>query len=218
MCKNLQYYFESVYFKELHKDQSYNWPTTYGAGAAVVSTITSVNTELSSLGKQPTFGGDTTCFPAKSWHVRNERRNSILMTHHHPDLGCPSDWLKQVSYRGTTNQKPTQIWVVTRHQYGILRSFLRRHFAGKPAVVSRNVSYFLKLQIRLPLTVASSPSGWAIAWYALGETQIGMLNLWPRTVTEMSWWDTSRSIRGRSLILQIKTDIIFIFLYSTWEG
>ena len=67
------------------------------------------------------------------------------MTHHHPDLGCASDWLKQVSYRGTTNQKPTQIWVVTRHQYGILRSFLRRHFTGKPAVVSRNVSYFLKL-------------------------------------------------------------------------
>ena len=181
------------------------------SGGAVVSTITSVNTELSSLRKQPTFGGATTCFPAKSWHVRNERRNSILMTHPLPDLGCPSDWLKQVSYRGTTNQKHTQIWVVTCHQYGILRSFLRRHFAGKPAVVSRNVSYFLKLQIRLPLTVASSPSGWAIAWYALGETQIGMLNLWPRTVTEMSWWDTSRSIRGRSLILQIKTDIIFIF-------
>ena len=113
MCKNLQYYFESVHFKELHKDQSYNWPTTYGAGAAVVSTITSVNTELSSLRKQPTFGGATTCFPANSWHVRNERRNSILMTHHHPDLGCPSDWLKQVSYRGTTNQRPTQIWVVS---------------------------------------------------------------------------------------------------------
>ena len=105
MCENLQYYFESVYFKELHKDQSYNWPITYGAGAAVVSTITSVNTELSSLRKQPTFGGATTCFPAKSWRVRNERRNSILMTHHHPDLGCASDWLKQVSYRGTTNQK-----------------------------------------------------------------------------------------------------------------
>ena len=141
MCKNLQYYFESVYFKELHKDQSYNWPTTYGAGVAVVSTITSVNTELSSLRKQPTFRGATTCFPAKSWHVRNERRNSILMTHPLQDLGCPSNWLKQVSYRGTTNQRPTQIWVVTRHQYGILRSFLRRHFTGKPAVVSRNVSY-----------------------------------------------------------------------------
>ena len=35
--ENRQY--ESVYFKELHKDQGYNWPTTYRAGAAVVSTI-----------------------------------------------------------------------------------------------------------------------------------------------------------------------------------
>ena len=29
------------YFKELHKDQEYNWLTTYRAGAALVSTITS---------------------------------------------------------------------------------------------------------------------------------------------------------------------------------
>ena len=43
-------------------------------------------------------------------------------------------------------QRPVQwvlhIWVVTRHQYGILRSFLRRHFAGKPVVVSPNVGCF----------------------------------------------------------------------------
>ena len=39
MCENLHY--ESVYFKELHNDQEYYWPTIYWAGAAVVSTITS---------------------------------------------------------------------------------------------------------------------------------------------------------------------------------
>ena len=27
----------------------------------------------------------------------NERRNSILMTRHYPDLGSASDWLKQIS-------------------------------------------------------------------------------------------------------------------------
>ena len=33
----------------------------------------------------------TTGFPIK-WHLRNECRNSILMTHPYPDLGCASDW------------------------------------------------------------------------------------------------------------------------------
>ena len=33
----------NVYFKELHNDQEYYWPTTYRAWAAVVSTITIIN-------------------------------------------------------------------------------------------------------------------------------------------------------------------------------
>ena len=41
MCKNLHY--ESVYFKELHNQQEYYWPTIYKTEAAVVSTITSNN-------------------------------------------------------------------------------------------------------------------------------------------------------------------------------
>ena len=41
MCENLHY--ESVYFKELHNEQEYYWPTIYRAGTAVVSTITSNN-------------------------------------------------------------------------------------------------------------------------------------------------------------------------------
>ena len=39
MCENLHY--ESAYFKELHNEQEYYWPTIYRAAAAVVSTITS---------------------------------------------------------------------------------------------------------------------------------------------------------------------------------
>ena len=42
MCENLHY--ESVYFKELHNDQEYYWPTICRAGVAVASTITSSNT------------------------------------------------------------------------------------------------------------------------------------------------------------------------------
>ena len=40
MCETLPY--ESVYFKELHNEQEYYWPSIYRAGAAVVSTITSI--------------------------------------------------------------------------------------------------------------------------------------------------------------------------------
>ena len=42
--------------------------------------------EMFSLRKQPTFSDATTGFPAK-WRLRNECRNSVLMTRHYPDLG-----------------------------------------------------------------------------------------------------------------------------------
>ena len=32
------------------------------------------------------------------WRLRNERRISILMTRHYPDLGSTSKWLKQISH------------------------------------------------------------------------------------------------------------------------
>ena len=48
---------------------------------------------LNSLRIQPTFGDSSTGFPAK-WRLRNERKNSILMTRHYSDLGSASDWLK----------------------------------------------------------------------------------------------------------------------------
>ena len=45
----------------------------------------------SSLRKQPTFSDAATGFPTK-WCLRKERRNSILMTRHCPELGSASDW------------------------------------------------------------------------------------------------------------------------------
>ena len=71
-----------------------------------------------SLRKQPTFGNATTGFPAKR-RLRNERRNSILMTCHYPDLGSASDWSCRVGNLFQPITSTTQIWVVTRHQYGI---------------------------------------------------------------------------------------------------
>ena len=62
----------------------------------------------------------------------------MLITCDYPDLGSgtPSDWIKQISNQSVTL---TQIWVVTRHRYGmsgLARSRLRRHFAGKTPVAS----------------------------------------------------------------------------------
>ena len=61
-----------------------------------------------SLRKQPTFRDATTGFPAK-WRLRNECRNSILMTRHYPDLGIASDWLNQISHTARPIRSTTQI-------------------------------------------------------------------------------------------------------------
>ena len=69
-------------------------------------------------------------FPAK-WHLRNERRNSILMTRHYPDLDSASDWLNQISHAARPFSSSIQIWVVTRHQYGISALVFRTSFGGE---------------------------------------------------------------------------------------
>ena len=91
-----------------------------------------------SLRKQPTFRDATTGFFAK-WRLRNERRNSILMTRHYPDLVNASYWLNQISLATRPIRSIPQIWVVSRHQYEISALVLQRHFGEKPVVASRNV-------------------------------------------------------------------------------
>ena len=58
-------------------------------------------------------------FPSK-WHLRNERRNSILMTCHYP-----AAW----PIRSTT-----QTWVVTHHQYWISALVSQTSFGGETIV------------------------------------------------------------------------------------
>ena len=67
-----------------------------------------------SLRKQSTFGDATTGFPVK-WRLRSERRNSILMTRHYPDLGSASDWFNQISRAARPIKGTTRIWKVKRH-------------------------------------------------------------------------------------------------------
>ena len=81
-------------------------------------------------------------FPAK-WRLRNERRNSILMTRHYTDLGGVSDWLKRISCAARQIRSTSQIRVVTRHEYRIFPIVPeRRHFAGKPVIASRVSAVF----------------------------------------------------------------------------
>ena len=74
--------------------------------------------EIINLRKQPTFRDATSGFPAK-WRQRNERRNSILVTRHDPDLFSTSDWSCREGMFLQPIRSTIQIWVVVRHQYGI---------------------------------------------------------------------------------------------------
>ena len=74
-------------------------------------------------------------FPAKGC-LRNERKNSIFMTCHYPDLSV-SDWLKQISHavrpiRSVDKGSDTSsVW-----------NFCARSFALKPVLASQNVGCF----------------------------------------------------------------------------
>ena len=96
---------ETLYcFRALSKSQ--NWPSR----------------PVGSLRNQPSFCDATTGFPAK-WRLRN----SVLLTRQLPDLGCASDWSCRVGNFAST----TQIWVVTRHQYGSCTLVPQTSFCGE---------------------------------------------------------------------------------------
>ena len=76
------------------------------------------------------------------------------MTCHYPDLGSASDWLNQISYATQPIRSTTQIWVKTRHQYGISSLTSQTSFAGKPVVALPNVGCFLRLVIRRPRCIS----------------------------------------------------------------
>ena len=77
-----------------------------------------------------TFRGATTGFPAK-WGLRNERRNSILMTCYYPDLTKAPNWSCRVGNLFQQIKSTTQIWVVTCLQYGISGLVSQTSFRGE---------------------------------------------------------------------------------------
>ena len=53
------------------------------------------------------------------------------MTRHYPDLDSASDWLKQIFHAARPIRSFSQIWVVTRHQYGISMLVSQTTFRGE---------------------------------------------------------------------------------------
>ena len=79
-------------------------------------------------------------FPLK-WCLRNNHRNSILMTCHYPDLDSASDWMKQF-FNQSEALPGSGWWCIVSVEF--LLSFLRHHFVGKPMVESWIVGCFLR--------------------------------------------------------------------------
>ena len=53
------------------------------------------------------------------------------MTRHYPDLGSASYRLNHISHAARPIRSTTQIWVVTRHQYGISALVSQTSFGGE---------------------------------------------------------------------------------------
>ena len=86
-----------------------------------------------SLRKQSTFRDATIVthwFPREMTSEKRVR-NSILETCHYPVLGSATDWLKKIFHAARPTTSTTQIWVVTRHQYGISAFVSQTSFGGE---------------------------------------------------------------------------------------
>ena len=69
------------------------------------------------------------------------------VTVHYPDLGGASDWSCRVGNLIKPIRGTTQIWVVTRHQYGLPALVSQTSFGGETSgVASPNVVCFLRLR------------------------------------------------------------------------
>ena len=64
------------------------------------------------------------------------------MTHHYPDLGSASDWSCRMGNLIQPIRSTTQIWVVTRHQYGISVLVSQTSFCGKTSGAVANCRLF----------------------------------------------------------------------------
>ena len=83
------------------------------------------------LRRQPAFRDANTGFPAK-WRLSNDCKNSIQMMSQDPGL-------EEICFNQSEALPRSWLWTSSAW------NFLRRHFAGKPVVASRNVGLFLRI-------------------------------------------------------------------------
>ena len=86
------------------------------------------------------------------------------MARHYPDLGRTSDWLKQISHAARPIRSTTQIWIVTRHQYGISALVSQTSFGGETSdgVVKCGLLFFHTRPIKDNLGLRTRGSGFWI--------------------------------------------------------
>ena len=74
------------------------------------------------------------------------------MTRHYPDQGSASDWLNHISHAARPIRSTTQVWVVTRHQYGISRLIPQTSFRGETSGGLPKYQLFSQALIGLAMT------------------------------------------------------------------
>ena len=105
------------------------------------------------------------------------------MTRHYPDLGSPSDWLNQISHAARPIRSTTQIWVVTRHQYGISALVSQTSLGGETSGSVAKYGLFSQAEPYLvTLSQLLSVSG--------VDFQIKTMNLDGRCIA-LQLWDTA---------------------------
>ena len=133
-------------------------------------------------------------FPREmTWAGRNERRNSILMTRHYPDLGSVAHRSWRVGNLLQPIISTSQIRVVTHLFISMKFLYLlpRRHFARKPVMLGlRNVGCFLKqVWCCLNVTKEKLPSFFFFKGNKINQKQSqNMLTLiFAKTISPLTW-------------------------------
>ena len=78
---------------------------------------------------------------------------ALLMTFHYPDLGSAPDWLNQISHAARPIRSTTQIWVVTRYQYGISALVSQTSFRGETSGGVEKCRLFSQAMLDLVLSL-----------------------------------------------------------------
>ena len=146
------------------------------------------------------------------------------MTHHYPDLGSTSDWLKQIYHTSGPVRSTTQIWVVIHHQNEISTLVSQMPFHGEnqmTAVFSGYVRWYQLCTKQLLISYSASGKSGQIQFLTLYlqalEQHILVITLWERRgevvtscchLQQNFWMTTNRKIKS----LKCEFALLFNFI------